>query len=440
MSEFSSAAELRGALEAWIAQGRASDIVSLMRVAGRDPRVAFAGGDWRRVNFAGLDLRDISFHAARLHRANVNGADVSRCDFRAADISGVNLHLARNAEHALLDPEQRRWLESLGPVKIADFVWRIEQAQSLWDAQDVYEEMLAADLPHNKFALTALLDQTRQPVDAERIYRMFIDNDIEIDTFALNTFMTKLKKYRSVRAVFSGLAQRGLTRDLYSYNILLNTEDNFERDDWLAKMRVEGPKPDRITYNILITRSESFEEALEYVECAEIDRTALALVEYEALIRQCERNAEYVHQAIDRLMTAGFKIAQTTFNACITQARDFDEAWTVIEQMQAAGFKPDVHTGFALINLASTIEEGLTQLACLADVGVNVVANDIVKLLVRKLPETDRRYAREHLVGDESGFFVPREGLTVLVRKYVAEDRHDKMLARLLGTRLSDDA
>jgi len=428
---FATAAELRATLHGIASQ----DIVSMMRAIGWVPERDFAGGDWRGIDFSGLQLRGFNFRNCRLHRAHFRGADVTGADFRGADVSQSTLYLAQGWHAADLDDDQREELALQAaniPPDLGEYVRRIQMAPNFAAAHGIYQEMVEAHVAPNKYALTALMDQAQTPMQAEMIYKRFEEANVEIDNVALNTLMAKMGCYEDRRAIFHEFSKMNIENDSYSFNILLDIYDNVDRKYWLMRMLDSGLKPDRITYNILIRRADSFGEALSYIDKAESGATPLQLDEYDALIRRADKDPENVRLALERLLDAGFKPSAATANAVLSEARSTDEAWSVIATMRSFGLEPDTHSAFALVGVSKGIVDALEQVAKLASLGVRVITSDVVKMLLRQEEGEVRKKAVE--ICQANGVrHSPALAFHNLVDTFVPEGRRAALLADLFG-------
>ena len=70
------------------------DVIALARLAGLDPRLCFAGGDWRGVDFGPNDLSGFDFS-----RADLRGADLSRATGLERILTDAKTRLPREIGH-----------------------------------------------------------------------------------------------------------------------------------------------------------------------------------------------------------------------------------------------------------------------------------------------------------------------------------------------------
>lgn len=225
---------------------------------GFNPKIDFAGGDWRGCDFQHSDLRGSDFRNSRLFFADFSHANIRGTDFRGAgDVHKAKLHLALDWQEAVLEDYQRVLVQkeaqqsTLGfgtniatSMNEKDWFYAVKACQKYDEAKEVLTLMEQAGFDLNPFAYSFVLDKAKR-----------------------DSSLTKGSSRDHGWKLYQSFLQRGgIPDEVLSTAAMGVAPDIKQANDIFTQMEIDlkitDSLPGERAFNMVISRQESFSVAL----------------------------------------------------------------------------------------------------------------------------------------------------------------------------------
>ncbi|KAG0609808.1 hypothetical protein M758_7G015600 [Ceratodon purpureus] len=237
------------------------------------------------------------------------------------------------------------------------------------EAYKIYEQMQKERVPVDKITFTTILSvcATLRSLDrGRRVHQDMIRAGVHPDVFLGNTLIDMYAKCGNVMQGYKVFKEMS-NRDVITWNIMISgaSQNGYfdEAFKFFEAMRVEGRKPDKVTYLSILNACSSLEQGRilhsDIVEAGfELDvRVGTALVN---MFSKCG-SVEDALQVFEKLPQRNV-VSWTSMIAAYAQSGKFEKALEYFEKMLKEGIRPDNRAYTIVLNVCATLgdlERGL---------------------------------------------------------------------------------
>ena len=147
--------------------------------------------------------------------------------------------------------------------------------------------------------------------------------------------------------------------DIYSYNILINKSENYEQALLhFTEMKASINEPDVTSYNTLINKSNEYEQALRHFNEIKATKIEPDITTYNTIINK----SEIYEQALlhfNEIRATKIEPDITTYNTIINKSENFEQALLHFNEMKATNIEPNVRSYSTIINKSENYEQAL---------------------------------------------------------------------------------
>jgi len=173
---------------------------------------------------------------------------------------------------------------------------------------------------------------------------MMRNEGIQPDTVTYNTLISKAKSNEEAEGWLKIMSDEGIEPNVVTYNTRMSIAENYaEAESWLKIMRDEGIEPSLVTYNTLISKSQSHHEANRWLKIMRLERIEPNIVTYKKLISKAE-NYEEAKGWLHVMHDEGIQPDNAIYTTLISKAENYEEAKGWLKIMSDEGVQPDSMT------------------------------------------------------------------------------------------------
>ncbi|WP_235299765.1 pentatricopeptide repeat-containing protein [Portibacter marinus] len=203
---------------------------------------------------------------------------------------------------------------------------------------------------NNLDTIAVTLEQVGNRVASKEVYQKLKEKGYSRKLVSWNILMNKVDDFSSAKQVLDEMKQEGIKPNEVTYSTLMNKVDDFSSaKQVLDEMKEEGIKPDEVTFNTLMNKVDDFSSAKQVLDEMKQEGIKPDEVTFNTLMNKVD-DFSSAKQVLDEMKQEGIKPNEVTYSTLMNKVGDFSSAKQVLDEMKQEGIKPNEVTFNTLMN------------------------------------------------------------------------------------------